>query len=233
MATASKLARFVAGKEWPEVQRQKKYADGAFWFSCAGHGGTVVLLDRFSESAKAILREAGLVTKVVEDGSGRLYYSREYKLDGYEGVEVAVGEEDCDWAVLFVADPRLSAGYEADGKKNGWLPADYDIHAQAVSSAKSWNPDEYTALTGEAVEVEDSYALRKLAFKKAHENDYVTRAAYGEWHNAVPEGKVGVYAVRETDGDEAYFLVDKDEYAKRNGSFVVDTERHARVAGWS
>jgi hypothetical protein len=227
--TESRIARFVAAKEWPDVQRQKKYADGAYWFSCAGHGGTVVMLDRFSEHAKAVLRKHGLVAKVVH-ANGRLYYSGEYKLEDHAGIEVAIGEEDCGWAVLFVAKKALSDGYDAYGKAKGFLDADYDGYAEAVSSAKNWSPDEYEDLTGETVAVEESYIGRKRKFEKENAENFVTSAAYGSWHKAVPEGKVGVYAERKADGGKAYFLVGADEYEAREGSFVIDLDRHERVA---
>jgi hypothetical protein len=108
------------------------------------------------------------------------------------------------------------------------------VYADAVDSAKNWSPDVYEALTGETVAVGDSYMLTKRAFEKEHENDYVTRAAWGDWHDAVVEGKVGVFAVRRADGDEAYFLVGGDEYDDRDRfGFVVDTERHERVEAFA
>lgn len=60
-------------------------------------------------------------------------------------------------------------------------------------------------------------------------------AAYGSWHKGVPEGYVGVFAIRggwrynqaTDDAESQYFLVPKDEYNARGAlPFVVDPSRH-------
>lgn len=231
-ATTSRVARFVAAKEWgADVQTQRKYADGAYWFTTAGHGGTVVTLDQFTPEAQEALRESGLTSFVVVQTNGRrtkLYYSGEYYPDkllawaaqnGYQVVHVAVGEEDCAYADLFTANDKLR---EAANVKLGGTQSREDV----VRETKSWNPDFYTRLTGETVAVEESHVLKRRKFEADNADNYVTKAAWGDWHDDVPKGYVGVTATRKSDGDEKRFLVPESEYDSRNGSFVVDTSRH-------
>lgn len=111
----STIARHVANCEWPDVQSQKKIADGVFWFTSAGHGGCVALLNRFGEDEQKALRTAGKTQVVMINPAGkRCWYGGRfdfqqsfYEPQGYTFVEVVVGEEDCDWACIFLADTSL------------------------------------------------------------------------------------------------------------------------------
>jgi hypothetical protein len=231
--TQSRVARFVAAKEWPDVQTQRKYADGAYWFTCAGHGGTVVMLDRFAPFAQETLREHNLTAFVVVQTAGRrtkLYYSGEYEREsllrfavsnGYEVVWVAVGEEDCGYADLFLAKDALRVGMNA---KTGSTQTCEEV----ADTVKNWHPGFYTALTGDTLIADESYLLRKQEFDADNADNYVVTSACGDWHEQVPEGYVGVTAVRRSDGDKAEFLVSDAEYAARDGSFVVDEARHEK-----
>lgn len=131
-------------------------------------------------------------------------------------------EEDCEAALVILA-------FAAE------FPADQVEYAH--SSARRWHTDEYEAFTGQTVPTEESIERRERAFREAHANDYVVTAAWGEWHDQVPTGFVGVAAVkggRQRNGavtaDTAYFLVPAAEYQHtRCGHFVVDEARHQRV----
>ena len=64
-----------------------------------------------------------------------------------------------------------------------------------------------------------------------HQDQLITLCAWGDWHEDVPEGMVGVCAVlggRTVDeslrAEELYYLVPKDEYTP--GFFVIDPARH-------
>ena len=82
----SRIARYVAAKEWPEVQSQRKVARGVYRFSCAGHGGLVAVLPE----AEAVIEHplalrafhaAGMVVEVgvIERGrSKQWFYGPEY-----------------------------------------------------------------------------------------------------------------------------------------------------------
>ncbi len=75
-------------------------------------------------------------------------------------------------------------------------------------------------------------------FYIAHNNDYIVMTAWGDWHEKIPQGFVGVFAGRggrTKDGsypnDAAYFLVPEEEYNKdrtRYG-FVIDEAIHPRI----
>jgi hypothetical protein len=222
--TDSRLARFVAGREWPDVQTQAKYADGAFWFTSAGHGGTVVRLDRFSAEAQTALRAAGLVEYVVvrkHANATKLYYSRDYnhlneyaERNGFDLVEFAVGEEDCGYADLFFVNDSLREA--ANAKMGGSHTRD-----EVADTVKNWNVDFYEALTGETVTADESFQVRKREFAASNADNYVTKAAWGDSHDEVESGFVGVVARRASDGDERYFLVSQDDYDNRSGSYVV------------
>jgi hypothetical protein len=233
MAVApSRVARHVAAKEWGTPDRSKKYADGAYWYSTPGHGGTVVLLDRFPPEVREALARERVTGVVLVTSGGKLYYSGEYRLDGllthYENhggelVHVAVGEEDVAWAMLHYADDTLREGAVAKGVFAG----DTDRH-YVEATVKNWYPDYYEALTGVTLTGAESYMMREREFEAANVENYVARAAWGDWHEKVPEGMVGVAATRKSDGDERYFLVAGAEYKGREGKYVLAGD----ATGW-
>lgn len=106
--------------------------------------------------------------------------------------------------------------------------------ASARTALKDWNPDVYSAWSGEAVTLEESLVLREREFKRVHANDFVVTAAWGSWHKSVPAGSVGVVATRggvRVAGEERWFLVPFDEYDTRMSfGFVIDLNRHPEVA---
>ena len=68
-------------------------------------------------------------------------------------------------------------------------------------------------------------------FCNGHENEIIVLAAWGDWHEEVPAGFVGVCACKGgRDADyrtEQYFLIPADEYNPQPGLYsVVDPERH-------
>src|SRR5690606_13117684 len=107
--------------------------------------------------------------------------------------------------------------------------------AGARKTAKDWFPDAYAAFTGEPVPVEESHTLQLRAFDAEHKDDWVTIAAWGDWHPAVPEGMVACLAtrggIRDDEGEARFFLVPKDEYGTRKAcfGFVIDLERHQEI----
>jgi hypothetical protein len=130
-------------------------------------------------------------------------------------------EEDCDWAIVVLTFPECFKASTIE---------------HATATAKAWHPDAYTAVTGEPVALAESSILRGRAFAAAHVDDYIVTAAWGDWHASVPDGMVGVVAVRGgrlatgamASTDEAYFLVPETEYTSGGFGFVVDPARHAR-----
>jgi len=123
-------------------------------------------------------------------------------------------EEDCEVAKVIAGLPELFS--------------EEDVGA-AIASLKNWNPDEYEAWTGKEIPLSESGVKRERAFKEANQQNFVTRAAWGDWKAGVPKGMVGVLACRASDGAEGYFLIPQGEYAARAGAFVVDLARHQQV----
>ena len=119
-------------------------------------------------------------------------------------------EEDCDWAI--------AALVHADA----FSP---DEQAAAITSAKNWNPDAYTAITGQPVALSESHTLQDRAFKAATRNEFVVASAFGDWSPFVGKGEVGVCARRESDGAEQWALVSAANYAARQGFYVLEEGR--------
>lgn len=128
-------------------------------------------------------------------------------------------EEDCDWAIVAYVFPELFPDVGA---------------GKAEAMVKDQNPEAYTAATGKTVSLDESRVLRTKAAKEAAEDRFVSVAAFGDWHDKVPAGMVGVATLRVRDGAERYFLVPSDEYRGHDGliGFVVDESRHQAVPAW-
>ena len=133
-------------------------------------------------------------------------------------------EEDCEWARVACAFPEFF---------------DDKAREQALETLKNYFPKEYERHTGKTLARGESRARDSALFLEDHRDDFLVAAAYGSWHEGVPEGYVGVFAVRggwkfydqpAADGPESrYFLVPKDEYNARGAlPFVVDPSRHTR-----
>lgn len=120
-------------------------------------------------------------------------------------------EEDCEWAIVAVSFPE---SFPEESVK------------QAHFTARNYWPHEYMAVTGTTVELADSYELRRAAAQEAHKDAFVVNGAYGDWHEHVPAGMVGVSAQRQ--GETRHFLVPKEQYETRSEfGFVIDVEQHA------
>ena len=72
-------------------------------------------------------------------------------------------EEDCEWSLAVLAIPELARDERA--------------LELATSTAKNWHPDEYTAITGIAVETSESFELRRRAFEAETADKYVVYSA--------------------------------------------------------
>lgn len=128
-------------------------------------------------------------------------------------------EEDCEWSIPVVVH---GASFPEELVK------------KALETLRNWFPDQYQAYTGESPRDGESFVLDERRFRERHVGDYIARAAWGDWHDAVPSGMVAVYATVGGAGDEggtgAYFLVPAPEYQERGRfGFVVDPARHRRI----
>lgn len=79
----SQCARRLATQLWGEVNGQKKVMEGAWWYSCSGHGGYIVDLDLHPQFAK-FYRELTYKTKYIRPSEQHF----------------AALEEDCDYALF-------------------------------------------------------------------------------------------------------------------------------------
>lgn len=117
-------------------------------------------------------------------------------------------EEDCNASLVVVAFPDR-------------FPSE---HVEiAMRDLKNLFPDRYTAWTGKALDLSESFTLRERAFVARTSNDFVARSAWGSGQGDVPIGSVGVIAWRSATNEEAGFLVPADAYERRGEfTYVVD-----------
>jgi hypothetical protein len=231
--TPSRIARLIASQMWPDVQRQERIAPGVYWFSCAGHGGCVAVrgVADIDDQAWHLANEYRMTAAVAYE-HGKLKSSLRYngaQVRAFEGsVEVWIGEEDCDWATIYQAHNDIERLIRVSVAKGMTLDADY-----VAASCKQWNPDFYTALTGETVTADESRVIGRREFEAEHADRYVAVSASGSWHDEVPAGMVGVVAtLGGSNTPDAYaaaqrFLVSKADYdtAGPFGYVVKDTDQ--------
>lgn len=113
-------------------------------------------------------------------------------------------EEDCEWALVAMVFP------EAFSEKD---------REAARYRVRNDYPEAFEELTGEKPTVENSRVLAERAFKAATFEKFVVCCAYGDWHEKVPAGMVGVIARRASDQKEIGLLVPSEAYRQ---PFVVE-----------
>lgn len=101
-------------------------------------------------------------------------------------------EEDLDWAIPTLVFPELADWPDLYGKHNN-PEGTLKLARQIVLD---WRPEAFEAITGEKATPENSQALRRRVDHREHINDYQSVSVSGSWHKTVPEGHVGVMAVR-------------------------------------
>lgn len=119
-------------------------------------------------------------------------------------------EEDCEWSCVVVAFPQHFDEYK---------------YKAAIATMKQWLWKRYEAHFGVELKAGESSLKDEQLFREANKDKFQAVAAYGDWHEKVPHGMVGVCAQR---GYETKtLLVPKEEYDKRHetyGIFVVEKE---------
>lgn len=110
----------------------------------------------------------------------------------------------------------------------------------ARRSVRCWQPDRWTALTGEEVTIGESHVVRRRAAYTAIIGQYESVSASGSWADWVPDGKVGCVFRRVAsvdalgfarhEGEPIYGLVDKARYDARVMPETFDTLSAERVA---
>lgn len=118
-------------------------------------------------------------------------------------------EEDCeaslvDWA--FHDDLGLSAEQTA--------------YAERV--VRDYFPEQWEAYTGRTLAPGESCCRDAEVFATTNADKFVSKGAFGAWHDDVPKGYVGVTAIRTCDGARRTFLVEADRYhqATINGHVI-------------
>ena len=145
-------------------------------------------------------------------GGIHLSPSRQSEMPDALRIESGWYEEDCDWCLVAINYAE-------------YFMAEYD---QAMNTFKNWHPDRFEKHLGIELKDGESHVKDERLFKERNNGNFLVRTAWGDWHNKVPEGMVGVLAKRESDGKERYFLVPHSEYGSH---FVVDIERHVEWEG--
>jgi hypothetical protein len=157
--------------------------------------------------------------------------------------EHASYEEDCEWALVALAFPEEFKAYYAtlpsgneglslQRKDKPWYQG--DIIESAKATVRDFYPEDYEARFGVTLQPGESIRRDEATFHQAHKDDFIAVAAFGSWHERVPEGMVGVLAKKGGrmggGAQERFYLVPKEEYEKRGRlSFVIDENRHECV----
>lgn len=151
------------------------------------------------------------------------------------------------------ANRRLHAGvrnesgwYEEDiewAKLPPYFPNAFSVRAceEARQILRDYFPDAAEIVEGRKIGPEESLVRAEAVFYAEHTNAWLVRGAWGDWHEKVPTGFVGVRATvggarRQYAGDpspvEKYFLIPAEEYSNKVNSrfsFVVDPSRHQEI----
>ena len=171
-------------------------------------------VDSVSEIAEGIF-------SVSTSGHGGLKLSREKnaQMPSFMRNDGGWYEEDCEWSKVALVFPKAFTNVQV---------------GLAELSCQDWFPDEYQQFTGTVLSVDQSHVLSERRFKERHKDDYVVKAAFGDWKEGVPRGMVGVVAAlgsRKEGDEEVWFLVPDAEYQERGlFGFVVDPARHKKIA---
>ena len=121
-------------------------------------------------------------------------------------------EEDVEWSIVALVHPAS-------------FP---DNQKSAKDTLRNWKPDYYAKFYGVDITTLEgkSYIYDECLFFQEHTHDWIGVCAYGDWHEHVPTGMVGVVAKQAGLANRG-FLVTKEEYDKRGKmSFVVDLKKH-------
>lgn len=93
-------------------------------------------------------------------------------------------EEDVNWALVVMA-------LEKELRQAGDALIDIELPI-AQQTVQNWLPARYQGFTGIVLEPRDSHILRRKAEYEANLGEIIVTAAWGDWADWVPKGKVGV-----------------------------------------
>ncbi len=167
------------------------------------------------------------IWQVSTAGHGGIKLSRERNaaVPKYMRREGGWYEEDCDWALAAVVHPiGFHRVIKIEGKPDR---TEFEV---AMETFRNWYPSEYERFSGIMLEPGQSLKRDEQLFEIETRDKFVVTAAWGEWADWVPAGKVGVCAVNRSQSQVIkYFLVDAKRYGKRSrfGHIIdptIDTE---------
>ncbi len=122
-----------------------------------------------------------------------------------------------------VAWGRVVLAFEDEFRSNNvYAPSHIQV---ARDTVRCWHTHAYTAFTGETVPVNESHVLKRRAAYLNAVGKIVVTAAWGDWAEWVPQGRVGVVGrcIDDVDhlgnpsftGPESYAFVDAEVYSAR------------------
>jgi hypothetical protein len=149
---------------WGRAQHTETVAQGISVVSTAGHGG--ILLDSARTAAMpAYMRSASF--------AGPSAY-----------------EEDCDWCMpALVFEGEFRAFYERQRGSN--IGA---IFTRAKDMLRNCLPEVFEAFYSVTLQPGESSKRDEQQFYERNKNNWLTIAAFGDWHASVPKGMVAVAA---------------------------------------
>lgn len=133
-------------------------------------------------------------------------------------------EEDCEWSKVVAVFPDKFGSEEVEIAKRTF---------------RDWFPEEYEKFYGVRLKAGESYERDCQLYLDSNRGNYLTRAAWGNWHKTVPEGMVGICAVpgtkyelslrAELPEDEIWVLIPESEYQNAEGSpYAFDAGRYQK-----
>jgi hypothetical protein len=194
---------------WGDAQTIDAVGDGILDVTTASHGG-IILDEKSTAAMPACMRSASF--------AGPSAY-----------------EEDCDWCMpALVFEQKFRAFYEGQRRSN--IDA---IFTRAKDMLRNCLPEVYEAFYSVTLKPGESSKRDEQQFYERNKNNWLTIAAYGDWHASVPKGMVAVAATiggrRRAAGPERYFLIPASEYAaypgdpKHRFAFVIDPSRFTEI----
>lgn len=109
-------------------------------------------------------------------------------------------EEDCEWCIPAIIFHEYFK---------------QDVIDIAVATFRNWFPDAYEQFYQVELQPGESHERDRQQFAIDNYNNFVGTSAFGDWHDTVPSGMVGVYFKRESDGMQIGKLIPQQEYASR------------------
>jgi hypothetical protein len=170
-----------------------------------------------SDSSRQIVRGI-MFYDTASHGGYHLSKLMNLRIPSYMRNENGWYEEDCEAAKVHICLSEFFPDH--------WFPT-------AMKTLKDYFPGAYEILTGETVKPEESWKRMQEMEPIIYAEKLVVRTAWGDWHEKVPKGFVGVCATLGKHGRDfsqgRYFLVPAEEYRKSRDHFVVDPTRHQEI----